>query len=234
MTKSVTQATRSTQEKREKKTYDGTLIPEGYVLAPVWLKRDFVNEASYIKSENLTTRKYAGITFLIGYVAVPPEKYEGLKQDCDEQINVYLKKHRAGRCIIGKKKDGSPKLCPKSNHCKGCIHKGEYERYNPEKDNNPEIIFSDLTEEVGVYDQYPCEQDNEPDEEKLARLLKHLETIDKRYCDIVTMKLAGVEMDEIFEKLQLKPSRGYQVVDECEQACRKFFGLYCGKKKKKK
>lgn len=106
--------------------------------------------------------------------------------------------------------------------------------YNPEKDNNPEIIFSDLTEEVGVYDQYPCEQDNEPDEEKLARLLKHLETIDKRYCDIVTMKLAGVEMDKIFEKLHLKSSRGYQVVDECEQACRKFFGLYCGKKKKKK
>ena len=73
MTKEVTQATKSTQEKREKKTYDGTPIPEGYVLAPVWLKRDFVNEASYIKSENLTTRKYAGITFLIGYVAVPPE-----------------------------------------------------------------------------------------------------------------------------------------------------------------
>ena len=63
---------------------------------------------------------------------------------------------------------------------------------------------------------------------------KYRETIDKRYCDIITMKLAGVEMDEIFEKLQLKPSRGYQVVDECEQACRKFFGLYCGKKKKKK
>ena len=40
------------------------------------------------------------LTFLIGYVAVPPEKYEGLKQDCDEQINAYLKKHRAGRCII--------------------------------------------------------------------------------------------------------------------------------------
>ena len=147
MTKSVTQETKSTQEKREKKTYDGTPIPEGYVLAPVWLKRDFVNEASYIKSENLTIRKYAGITFLIGYVAIPSEKYEGLKQDCDEQINVYLK---------------------------------------------------------------------------------------KRYCDIVTMKLAGVEMDVIFEKLQLKSSRGYQVVDECGQACRKFFGLYRGKKKKKK
>ena len=45
MTKSVTQATKSTQEKREKKTYDGTLIPEGYVLAPVWLKRSFVNDS---------------------------------------------------------------------------------------------------------------------------------------------------------------------------------------------
>ena len=41
-------------------------------------------------------------------------------------------------------------------------------------------------------------------------------------------------MEEIFEKLELKSSRGYQVVDEREQVCRKFFGLYCGKKKKKK
>ena len=130
-----------------------------------------------------------------------------------------------------KKKDGSPKLCPTNNRCKGCTHKDEYERYNSEKDNNLEILFSDLTEEVVVYDQYPCEQDKEPDEEKLTRLLKHLETIDKRYCDIVTLKLAEVEMDEIFEKLHLKSSGEYQVVDECEKACRKFFGLYCGKKK---
>ena len=48
------------------------------------------------------------------------------------------------------------------------------------------------------------------------------------------MKLAAVERDEIFEKLQLKSSRGSQDVDECEQAYRKFFGLYCGKEKKKK
>ena len=115
MTKEVKQTIKLTREKREKKTYDGTPIPEGYVLAPIWLKQDFVNEASYIKSENLTTREYGDITFLIGYVAVPPEKYEGLKRDCDEQINAYLKKQCAGRCIIGKKKDGSPKLCPKNN-----------------------------------------------------------------------------------------------------------------------
>lgn len=234
MTKNVTQATKSTQAKREKKTFDGEPIPEGYVLAPVWLQRDFAKNYPGLKMENLTTRTFAGIRFLIGYVAVPPEKYEGLKQDCDKQINAYLKKHRAGRCIIGKKKDESPKLCPKTNRCKGCIHKGEYERYNPEKDDNPEIVFSDLTEEIGVYDHYACEEDNETDEERLARLLKHLETIDKRYCDIVTMKLAGVSMEDIFDKLGLKSSRGYQVVDECEQACRKFFGLYCGKKKKKK
>lgn len=233
MTKEVKQqSTKSKNERREKKTFDGKPIPEGYVLVPVWLQRDFAKNYPGLKMENLITRTFAGIRFLIGYVAVPPEEAEGLKQDCDEQINQYLKKHRAGRCIIGYKEDGSLKLCPKSNLCKGCIHKGEYERFNPAKDDNPEIIFSDLTEEVGVTDEYPCMQDDEPDEEKLARLLKHLGTIDKHYCDIVTMKLAGVSMEEIFEKLNLKSSRGYQVVDECEQACRKYFGLFCGKKKK--
>ena len=57
MTKSVTQATKLTQEKREKKTYNGTPIPEGYVLAPIWLKRDFVNEASYIKIGRASCRE---------------------------------------------------------------------------------------------------------------------------------------------------------------------------------
>ena len=234
MKRNIEEATELTQAIRKKRTYNGEPIPEGYVLAPVWLKREFVDDAPDIKSENLITKTYAGIEFLIGYVAVPPEKYEGLKQDCDEQINKYLKKHRDGRCIIGHKKDGSPKLCPKSNRCKDCIHKGEYDRYNPARDDNLEVVFTDLTEEVSVIDEYPCMQDNEPDEEKLVRLLKHLETIDKRYCDIVTMKLAGVSMEKIFDKLKLKSKRGYQVVDECEQVCRKFFGLYCGKNKKKK
>lgn len=76
MKKSVVQATKLTQakkEKREKKPYDGKPIPEGYVLAPVWLRRKFVEDATDIKSENLATRTYAGIKFLIGYVAVPPE-----------------------------------------------------------------------------------------------------------------------------------------------------------------
>ena len=100
--------------------------------------------------------------------------------------------------------------------------------------DNPEILFSDLTEEIGVEDQYPCMQDSESDEEKLERLLKHLETIDKRYYDIVTMRLAGVSMDEVLEKLQLESKGGYQIVDNCEQVCRKFFGLYCGRKKNEK
>lgn len=236
MTKKVNQQTvNSSKARREKKPYDGRPVPEGYVLAPVWLKRSFVEDAPDILSENLTTRKYAGITFLIGYVAVPPEEYEGLKQDCDAQINAYLKKHRAGRCIIGYKKDGTPKLCPKTNRCRGCIHKGEYERYNPQKDNNPEILFTDITEEQGVEDQYPSLQDTETEEDKLAKLLEHLKTKDPRYYDIVMLRHQDPDMsaEDIFEKLNLKSSRGYQILDDCEQECRRYFGLRYYRKKKK-
>lgn len=229
------QAADSSKVRREKKPYDGRPVPEGYVLAPVWLKRNFVEDAPDILSENLTTRKYAGITFLIGYVAVPPEEYEGLKQDCDAQINAYLKKHRAGRCIIGYKKDGTPKLCPKTNRCRGCIHKGEYERYNPEKDDNPEILFTDITEEHGVEDQYPSLQDPETEEDKLAKLLKHLKTKDPRYYDIVMLRHQNpdISAEDIFEKLNLKSSRGYQILDDCEKECRRYFGLRYYRKKKK-
>lgn len=217
---------------REKKTYDGRPVPEGYVLAPVWLKRDFVEEAPDILSENLTTRTYAGIGFLIGYVAVPPDKYEALKQYCDAEINRYLRSRRSGRCVIGRKKDGSPKLCPKSCRCTGCVHRGEYRRYNPVK-AKAEIPLTDWTEEFGVEDWYPSFEDTETEEEKLKRLLEHLKKLDRRYYDIVTMKLAGVGMGEIFDRLGLKPSRGYQVVGDCETECRRFFGLKVRKRKKR-
>jgi hypothetical protein len=230
MAKRVNQAAESAFERREKKPYDGRSVPEGYVLAPVWLKKEFVNDSPDILAENLTTRKYAGITFLIGYVAVEPEKYEALKKDCDQQINAYLKKHRVGRCVIGHRGDGSPILCPKSRRCTGCPEKGMHERFNPVKDDNPEISFTDLTEEQGVEDQYPSFQDTETEAEKLQRLLEHLARIDQKYCDIVTLKLAGVSMKEIFSRLGLKSSRGYQVVNECEDACRKFFNLSSRKK----
>lgn len=226
----VNQTAESALERREKKQYNGRPVPEGYVLAPVWLKKEFVNDSPDILAENLTTRKYAGITFLIGYVAVKSEEYENLKRDCDQQVNAYLKKYRAGRCVIGHKADGMPILCPKSRRCTECAEKGEHERFNPARDGNQEVPFTDLTEEQGVEDQYPSFQDTETEAEKLQRLLDHLGKIDQKYCDIVTLKLAGVSMREIFSKLGLKSSRGYQVVNECEDVCRKFFNLGSRKK----
>lgn len=223
------------ESRREKKPYDGRPVPEGYVLAPVWLKRQFVEDASYILPENLTTRKYAGITFLIGYVPVRPEEYESLKKDCDAQINEYLKTHRAGRCVVGCRKDSSKILCPKTNRCTGCPHKGEYERYNPAKDDCRVISFTELTEEHGVEDKYPSLEDTETEEEKLKRLLEHLKNLDPRYYDIVMMRSTDpdISAEDIFDKLNLKSSRGYQVMNDCEEECRKFFGLRSNRKKKK-
>lgn len=64
MTKEVKSPAESTQEKREKKTYNGEPIPEGYVLAPVWLQRDFAKYYPGLKMENLTTRSFAGMEYM--------------------------------------------------------------------------------------------------------------------------------------------------------------------------
>lgn len=141
-------ANRSDRERREKKAYDGQPVPEGYVLTPVWLSRDFVRDAPDIRPENISTRTYAGIRFLIGYVAVPPELSAPLKRDCDAQINAYLRKRRSGRCVIGYRQDGSPRLCPKDRHCTGCVHRGEYERLNPAKAAQG-LLIEDFAEKFG-------------------------------------------------------------------------------------
>ena len=143
------------RERREKKQYDGRPVPEEYVLAPVWLKRDFVDDTADILPENLTTRSYAGIRFLIGYVAVPPEEYEDLKRECDAEINAYLKTHRAGRCMIVVREDGLPRLCPKSRRCTERPHMREYERYNPWKDGKKKVSLEDVPESLWTSDRYP-------------------------------------------------------------------------------
>ena len=77
---------------------------------------------------------------------------------------------------------------------------------------------------------YPSLLDTES--EKLERLLRHPRDLDPRYCEIVKLKLAGLGMKEICARLHLKSSRAYQMVSDCEQVCRKFFGLGTGKRKK--
>jgi hypothetical protein len=96
----------------EKRSYDGRPITDGMLPVPVWLPRKFVNESDGIRAECLTTWTFAGIRFLIGFASVKPEKYDSLKKECYKQINEYLEDRRSGRCIIGYRRDGMPRLCP--------------------------------------------------------------------------------------------------------------------------
>lgn len=215
--------------RREKKSYNGEAVPEGMVLAPIWLTRNYVQAYDGIKSENLSTRSYGGFKFLIGYVPVPENMYEVIKQDCDKQINEHLKLQRAGRCIIGYRVDSTPVLCPKCNRCRGCEHQGEYERYNKLKEEG-EVFLEDINAVFSTENHYDFMEDSESDEEILDRLLKHLEEINPRYSRIVSLKMAGVETEDILREIKLRKSRGYQVIEECEVECRKYFHLRRPKK----
>ena len=211
--------------KREKKSYNGEPVPEGMKLAPVWMKRDNVREFDSMDSDNLTTWSYAGFKFLIAYVPVPEEMYEEYRKECHSEVNRHIAKYRAGRCIIGERADGTKIICPKTNRCTGCPHKGEYERYNPAKEERKEISFEEMERELYVTDHYPVLEDHGSDEEKLKLLLEHLRSVDSRYADIVAMKSAGIDVDEICERIHLKKSRGYQVIEECYLECRRFWNL---------
>jgi hypothetical protein len=213
--------------KREKRSYNGEPIPEGMAAAPVWFKRDFVNECDEIKSECLTTWTYAGIKFLIGYVPVEPELYETYKKDCNKQINDYLKNRRSGRCIIGYRNDGTPVLCPKSRHCTDCEQWGMYERNDPEK-RSREKYLDDISFEPCCEDQYFEEYRSE--EEILAGLLEHLASIDSRYPAIIRMLQEQRSKQEICDAVEVKKSQGYKLISDCQKDAARFFGISYMKK----
>ena len=52
------------------KSLNGEPVPAGHVLAPVWLHRSTVKADKTIIQQNLTTWKFGGIGFLIGFAPI--------------------------------------------------------------------------------------------------------------------------------------------------------------------
>lgn len=211
----------------EKRSYDGRPITDGMLPVPVWLPRKFVNESDGIRAECLTTWTFAGIRFLIGFASVKPEKYDPLKKECYKQINEYLEDRRSGRCIIGYRRDGTPRLCPRENRCTGCVHWGEYERCSAAM-RRKESYIADLPSEPCCEDVYFAEDEDEG--KRLEELVEHLAKIDCRYPDIVRMLLGRKSKKVIFETLGIGTSQGYKLISDCRDAAASFFGVGYRKK----
>lgn len=222
------------------KSFNGKPLEPDEVLVPIWLKKSLQLDNDSCIHENFTTWHIGGYRFLIGFAPIKEAAFAEYMKFFNKEINAYLEQNRAGRCIIGRKEDGTPIICSKTNTCKGCPSRGLLERYNPKRDE-VEILSLDFqyeNEDFDVEDKLqPSVEDqvfaaSEPTEDELFdSLIAYLNSKKKRYAQIVLLKKQKLSEEEIIDKIGLKRSRGYQEINNAYHECLEFFHIGYREKK---
>ena len=123
------------------KAFNGAPVPLNHVLVPVWFTREMVKADGSVIDQNMTTWKFGGIAFLIGFMPIPEADFKDYMKSFWAEINDYLDSKRPGRCVLGKNDDGTPYLCPYSNRCKGCTDRFDEEGKPRERINTKKSRF---------------------------------------------------------------------------------------------
>lgn len=201
---------------QNRRSYNGQAVPEGMVLAPVWFSKVMKQHDDSCIDGNFTTWKFCGVHFLIGFVPIEEDRFDSYMSYFWSEINEHLSQIRPGRCIIDTKKDGTPKVCPKTNRCTGCDKYGTLPRYNPVKDDETLISLDYSYEDEGFdYEDklHLTPEDEITLEDTFLDLVSYLKKIKPRYAEIVTLGMDGLSPEEIIKKIQLRTSRGYQEIE---------------------
>lgn len=204
---------------------DGKPLSKGQVLVPIWIQDGYKIPPEL--NQNLIMWHFGKLKFCIGFMPLPIENYETYMESFQKEINDYLTEHREGRCVIGHRPNGEPICCPKSKLCTECAEKYDHERYNPLKDRFQTVSLDyyyeneafDYADENAVDpEEYIIAQEEETDDEVRARALAYLEKKDARYAQIIRLELEGKNIEEICIAINLKPSRGREVIKEANDA----------------
>ena len=218
-------ATSDKTKYQNSKSYNGAPVPAGFVLVPMWIKRDLKHTMTDAIDENFTTWHIGGFKFLIGFAPIEEDRFEAYMSDFWAQINAHLEKYRPGRCVIGTKKDGSPKLCPKSRCCTGCPDRGLLPRYNPKKEELTPLSldFCYEDDDFDIEDKKTITpEDHMMLSNTLDELLAYLKEQNPRYYEIALLGLGGDDRETIAKKLPLQKSRAYEEFNNALHAAEQF------------
>ena len=231
----------NTHKYNDRRSFDGQPVLAGMVLVPFRKDLYDLKEIDCIDT-NFTTMHLGEFPYVIGFMPIKEECFEGYMKDFWAELNADMLMKREGRCIIGKNPDGSDKICPFTRRCKACPHKGLLERYNP---NRIEIISIDYEYDRETFDiedktQPPLEDQvldklcPEPSVEELQiRLLAHFDKENPRYAKIIRLSLQGKSIDDICIEINLNPSRGRQEINNAHDAVCEYLKLRHHKKNRK-
>lgn len=76
--------------------------------------KNLLKEELPIIQQNLTTWKFGGIGFLIGFAPIQEAAFAGYMKLFWQDINEYLESKRPGRCVLGRNDDTIDRISP---HC---------------------------------------------------------------------------------------------------------------------
>ena len=231
----------NTQKYSKRKSFDGSPVESGKILAPFRKNQYDLRKEDYIQ-DNFTTMHFGEFSYKVGFMQIDEACFETYMRGFWAELNEDMKMRREGRCIIGKNPDGSDKLCPYTRRCKGCPERGLHERYNPYQmeilsldfEYDGEAFDIEDTSQPSVEDQVLDKLCPEPTEEELEiQLLAHFDRENPRYAKIIRLSLQGMSIDDICIEINLKPSRGRQEINNAHDAVCEYLRLRHHKKNRK-
>ena len=101
----------NTLEYSKRKSFDGSPVESGKILAPFRKNQYDLRKEDYIQ-DNFTTMHFGEFSYKVGFMQIDEACFETYMRGFWAELNEDMKMRREGRCIIGKNPDGSDKLCP--------------------------------------------------------------------------------------------------------------------------
>lgn len=215
------------------KSYDGTTVTEGKVLAPMIIPDAEYEYNDSIIKENLKTWTHNGVKFRVGFMVVDEKDFYKMLSLYYSCVNDYFEEHpelRPGRCLLGIDKEGMPILCSKDNRCKGCPHRDEHlPRYKSLEDYIQFVSLSNIHEdeegnevEIEIADPSQSTENSVLLSIMLEELITFLSKTNPRYGDMISLLIDGKEPKDIFKTVGLKSSFGYKELNRAKDLARQF------------
>ena len=211
-------------------SYNGDPVTKGKVLAP-FVVPDYLyeNDDTIIKS-NLRRWYQFGITVTVGFMVVDETDFDKLLHIFNITVNEQIQeRHNPGRCLLGVRNNGLPRLCPMTNKCTGCPNRSSnLPRYKNSSDYITRHAVTESLTEDGAYIPFEIPDSSTSVEDEAivslmaSQLIKYLENYSPRYASIVSLALKGLTKEEIIEALDLKPSRGYEEIRNAKNLAKMF------------
>jgi hypothetical protein len=178
------------------KTYNDILCPEGYLIVPIVVKDKKMVLNNQMNTNNFKTWKFGGRPVTVAFTIVPFDDFESAMKVFSMEVNEYLSRHTT----------------PKNQ----CLSLEQF--YEDMSEQNDETTgFEPAISESEIEKLFLMVS--------LDELISEVERFDAQCGKVLRLIYSDVEISkkEIFEKLGLGKTRGYEVVNKAHTLAKETY-----------